>query len=730
MWKGAAIGLLAFVILFWALQTQDVMQGDFTPLEFFAYFAGGLILLGLAGLGCWLILIICKTFPWYFTIPLAAASILLYGFVDVPSTSGTILVFAVALGLPAMLGAAYYLTSNESKIQPKLKKLIGWVGILVCIIGLGVSAFWLFQNNTSDAYENKPTNLERYDTNNDPNPALEGSFTVNYLTYGSGTDIHRPEYAQLALIRTNPVNGSLFIKNWKGLPGWLRSYFWGFDASSLPLNGRIWYPSGDGPFPLVLIVHGNHEMGNFSDKGYEYLAALFASQGFIAVSVDENFLNSSWMDLWSSIDSSAARGWLLLEHLDLWRFWNSKEGNPFYNKVDLNKIALIGHSRGGEAVATAAALNKLPFYPDNALIKFNYNFNIIALAAISPVDGQYKPANLGIPLKNINYFTMHGSYDSDVRSFSGTLQYERVKFDGEDYWFKSTLYILGANHGQFNQQWGQYNENWPESWLLNTSPLIPDKEQKQIAQVYLSAFLKSTLLGKKEYIPLFQDYRFGQKWLPATIYMNQFEDSRAQYIVTNDHTLDITKTAIHGGTITTENLTSWALGKVKLKVGKELKSTQAISWEPGLEAHYIVNIPPGKLKSDTNSVLFINLAEGDFDTSDDDDNASSYKPPIDFSVEISDTNGQKATILLSDFMPLLPQIKAEVYKSDIFEDLPASEAIFQTFQLPIKHFMEINPKLDPKDISTIRFIFNKTASGSIFIGSIGIRNEADKALPQ
>ena len=215
------------------------MHGDFTPLEFFGYFSGGLILLILAGIGCWLILLICKTFPWYFTIPLAAASILLYGFVDVPSTSGTILVFAIALGLPAMLGAAYYLTDIETKFQPKLKKLIGWFGVLLCITGIGFFGFWLLQNSTSDAYANKPSSSELYTATSDLNPALEGPFTVNYLTYGSGTDIHRPEYAQLALIRTNPVNGSQFLKNWKGFPGWLRTYFWGFDASSLPLNGRI-----------------------------------------------------------------------------------------------------------------------------------------------------------------------------------------------------------------------------------------------------------------------------------------------------------------------------------------------------------------------------------------------------------------------------------------------------------------------------------------------------------
>ena len=36
----------------------------------------------------------------------------------------------------------------------------------------------------------------------------------------------------------------------------------------LGVNARVWYPDGPGPFPLALIVHGNHKMAEFSDPGY------------------------------------------------------------------------------------------------------------------------------------------------------------------------------------------------------------------------------------------------------------------------------------------------------------------------------------------------------------------------------------------------------------------------------------------------------------------------------
>lgn len=50
----------------------------------------------------------------------------------------------------------------------------------------------------------------------------------------------------------------------------------------------------------------------------------------------------------------------MLEHVKVWNEWNKTKDNPFFGKADMSQIALIGHSRGGEAVTVAAAYNKLP----------------------------------------------------------------------------------------------------------------------------------------------------------------------------------------------------------------------------------------------------------------------------------------------------------------------------------------------------------------------------------
>jgi hypothetical protein len=92
----------------------------------------------------------------------------------------------------------------------------------------------------------------------------------------------------------------------------------------------------------------------------------------------------------------------------------------------MSNIALMGHSRGGEAAPVAAAFNRLSHYPDDATIKFDYNFDIKSIVAIAPVDGQYQPAGKPTPVENVNYLVFHGSHDGDVSAFSGLRQYQRI----------------------------------------------------------------------------------------------------------------------------------------------------------------------------------------------------------------------------------------------------------------------------------------------------------------
>src|SRR5215472_2236341 len=164
-------------------------------------------------------------------------------------------------------------------------------------------------------------------------PSANGPYHVQKLFYGAGNDVRRPEYGASVAFKTRTVDASDFVKDFKGWKRWARKKYWKFDVGKLPLNARVWYPEGPGPFPLVLIVHGNHNLADFSDPGYEYLGELLASRGFILASIDENFINGGLFHDPPLKPGSAVRGWLLLEHLKLWKEWNQAAGNPFQGKV-------------------------------------------------------------------------------------------------------------------------------------------------------------------------------------------------------------------------------------------------------------------------------------------------------------------------------------------------------------------------------------------------------------
>jgi dienelactone hydrolase len=568
-------------------------------------------------------------------------------------------------------------------------------------------------------------------------PSKPGPFAVKTLFYGSGNDKRRPEFAGRVSIKTPTLDATPFFRNWDGMTRKIRRAFWGFDIEKFPLNGRVWYPDGSGPFPLALIVHGNHAMEEFSDPGYAYLGELLASRGFILVSVDENFLNGSWAG--EAPKEQAARGWFLLEHLKLWRAWNADRANPFFGKVDLADVAVMGHSRGGEAAATAAAFNRLSRDPDDATLTFDYGFNIKAVVAIAPADGQYKPSGRPRAVENVNYFVLQGGNDGDVSSFAGSRQYERVRFTGGQPWFKSELWIYGANHNQFNTVWG--NSDFPGfmARLSNRKPIIPGDEQRQIAKTYIPAFLEATLHGKRDYIALFQDYRRGSAWLPALLYVTRFEDSDYKVVASFEEDIDVTTATLPGARLSGQNLTVWREQRIPLRDGSNRETNGVfLGWNRSVAKGplppvpvYTVALPPGQAQKwglGLNSNLELALASVDEDAplpdnkKDEKKNEKKDRAAPDFQVELQDTDGKIARLPLSRFAIVPPPLKVRFTKIPFLDEMffkKASEPVIQRVSLPLAAFVAAASGFDPAKLSAIRFRFDKTPTAVVVVREIG-----------
>jgi len=728
-WRAAAWGsLLALALIL--LVTAYGMFGAAGP---FRFTIGALLFLGLFAVAGGIL-----TLLWHITRHLPplnfwvlACALIAIAVLALSAASVAVGVLVVGLGI---LAAVSLLTASTAGLArggwrqaSRVRRGILITGLMLGATGLVSGAAWLLDAGTPATPPVNAATLAgvQVEPLALPDPSRPGPYAVRTLFYGSGQDQHRPEYGSEADLLTTATDGSALVEGWTGL----RTAYWGFGPDELPLNGRVWHPEGAGPFPLVLLVHGQHPMEDFSDTGFTYLGELLASQGFIAVSVDENFLNLSplvdYLIVSSLKEEDDLRGWLVLEHLRLWRDWNASPGNPFYQRVAMDKIALIGHSRGGEAVAVAAAFNRLPCYPDDAALRFAYDFDIRAVVAFAPVDHQYEPTGRAVALEDVNYLVLHGAHDMDVISFQGAGHYARIQFSGQGDRFKAGLYIYGANHGQFNTGWGRKDLFEPLMRVFNLEQLMPAEQQQQIARVYVSAFLQAALRGEDGYRPLFRDARRGESWLPDTIYLNQYEDSDTQLVSTYAEDIDLVSTTLPGGTQTGENLTVWREQPVKVKWGDTGDHAVYLGWDATASegpASYTIDLPQRGLALTKDSVLVFSLADASEDpTPDTKQDRPSRDEVIELTLEVLDHSGQTARLPLSHFSFLQPQLVGQLGKAAFMSPVPSWEAVFQHFEFALADFVTENPVLDATNLAKVRLLFDRTEAGVILLDDVGFR---------
>ena len=601
-----------------------------------------------------------------------------------------------------------------------------------------------------------------------PNPALPGPHDVLTLYYGSGTDKNRAEYRDSVTIVTEPVDASKLVS--LGGSAKSRNEYWGFSPDSFPLNARVWYPDDPGPHPLVLVVHGNHDMRDFSDPGYDWLGELLASRGYILASVDMNFINGGVRG------ENDGRGWLMLKHLQAWRRFAEDPDNPFHGRVDMGAIGLIGHSRGGEAVALAAAFNRLARYPDDAALEFDFGFDIGAVIAIAPVDGQYLPAQRRAPVSDVNYLVFHGSHDGDVTSFHGLRQFNRVRFggggdggsgSGTDF-FKSAVYVYRANHGQWNTVWGAHDNGPRSGRILELDGLLPPEDQREFGRVFISSFLDVTLRGDDRYRPIFRDHRVAGGWLPGTMYITRFIDSSFRPLADFEEDIDVTTGSAPGVTLHGADFSTWREGRLDLRSANRATTSSSqldqalwLGWnnayrgsdEPAPPAVFSVALPDGLAREwaadgETTLELHVgglddepgprkkpeeeegeeegddpNAAEEPEEERDDEEPADEEKPPLDLTVAAVDADGDTARVALTDYGPLRRPLTIRVLRRrDLEDDRFANpwELILQHFSIPLSDFAEENPGFEPGGLRAVLLMFDRAEKGTVVVDDVGL----------
>ncbi|MCU1453302.1 MAG: hypothetical protein JWN46_1448 [Acidimicrobiales bacterium] len=336
-------------------------------------------------------------------------------------------------------------------------------------------------------------------------------------------------------------------------------------------RARVYRPvdlSG-GPFPLVIFLHGRHEFCTSGDptwpctspshrvssyRGYDGMALNLASHGFVVASISANGINAA--DAGVEDGGADARGRLILHHLDRWKTWSSSGGAPFgstyVGKIDLSRIGLMGHSRGGEGVAAAVQQNQaLPT-----------RYGIKAVLLLAPVDFMRRKVHavhLGVILPYC---------DGDVSDLQGVHYVDDTLYDNpNDYTNRNTILIDGANHNFFNTEWTPpaptgFDDGPTGSGSVcdRTAPgnqRLSPVAQRAAGLAYVNGFMRRYVTADASFAPLFD----GSTTKPASIggasvligYHSTQVDRRRLDVARTNVTSEVSRDTL-GGSVTSIDL--------------------------------------------------------------------------------------------------------------------------------------------------------------------------------
>jgi hypothetical protein len=274
-------------------------------------------------------------------------------------------------------------------------------------------------------------------------------------------------------VGASPVSLDLFPVGWADYDAGTTSIM----GMNLRVRGSVAYPAQDdgagqpfnervaalGRVPIAVLIHGNHTAAVPNFRGYDYFQEQLARMGIIAVSIDEN--ESSARSGPSNIVERAQLGWATVQHFQAL----DAGGDPtFGGRIDFGRTALMGHSRGGEAVVSMNELGA----PAGVTIR--------GVLALAPTDwGATTLEPHGYP-----YVTILPAGDGDVATNDGAKFYDKAHLDP----YRCQLYVDNANHNFFNRQWTNDDAGGVYS-------LISRPDHERILSAYCGAFFRNVLLG-------------------------------------------------------------------------------------------------------------------------------------------------------------------------------------------------------------------------------------------
>lgn len=558
-----------------------------------------------------------------------------------------------------------------------------------------------------------------------PDPGLMGTHAVTKAEYDLGDTAYLPPSAAMF---TFPVTPDV-------------------PSQKMEVAGCVHYPSdlSGGPFPVILFLHGMHDVcyetadinntvlawpcpaGYQSVKsyeGYDYLAKILASNGYIVISISSNAINAINNSLTDY--GMNARGVLIQHHLDLWKNWNTTGGAPFgttfVGKLDMQKVGTMGHSRGGEGVVFNAEYNKSLGSP----------YGIKAVLPLAPVDFFRHVLN-DIPLMNIAPYC-----DGDVSDLEGVHFYDDARYNvAGDQAPKHNVLMMGANHNFFNTVWspnsyvGGSGDDWSD-WRGNSdpqcglgkAPRFDTVKQRAALNAYLPAFFRAYVGNETQFLPILEVKDIvppvSSKLSATEVFVSYHPGSKDRLDVNRTDALAALTTNTLTGAVTESGLKSssvcgggLAIPSCNLSTAAEQEphsgdaSTQGLSqmamqWNAAIQ-YYQNDIPVANQDiSGFQDLMYRTTVD-----------YKRYKATanLDYTVQLTDADGKIAGVQVSKFS------NASFHQpGKQFGELPKD--VFNTIRIPLDSFTGVNRA----KIRSVKFLFDKSDTGAILISDLAFTN--------
>ncbi|WP_440708753.1 hypothetical protein [Herbiconiux sp. YIM B11900] len=307
----------------------------------------------------------------------------------------------------------------------------------------------------------------------------------------------------------------------------------GFRGARGEMRAAVYLPDGAvGELPVVVFLHGQHVACLSDDPkappvwpcaageteipsylGYGGPAEALASQGYAVVSISANAINRL-NGLYTPDQGTDARGHLVLDHLELLRRADAGPvdgiGSALVGRLDLNRVGLMGHSRGGDGIVRAAVLNASTLTgPAGAA---DAPFGIEALLPLAPTDFT-RTAVPDVPMAVLLPYC-----DGDLSDLQGQHYINDSRYAFGDDVLRSSVLVLGANHNFFNTVWTPelYPAGASDDWAAN--PVLSDDdpvcgsaaagrlsatEQYAVGTAYVAGFFRLTVGGETDLVGQF-----------------------------------------------------------------------------------------------------------------------------------------------------------------------------------------------------------------------------------